>query len=109
MQSRSDHDDLGADIDPTVEVDHVFVAHPDATGRDRGADGPWLVGAVNAIERRAEIHRARAEWIFRPAFHVTRQIRPSLEHFRWRCPGRPFLLGGNRFYARLLESGLADA
>ncbi|GCC47894.1 hypothetical protein chiPu_0031847, partial [Chiloscyllium punctatum] len=57
--TRLHHDDLGADIDATVEIDHVLVAHPDAAGRDVGADRPGLVGAVDAIERRAEIHRAR--------------------------------------------------
>ena len=42
-------------------LDDVGVAHPDAAGRHVGADGPGLVGAVDAIERRAEIHRTRAE------------------------------------------------
>src|SRR3954451_19671901 len=36
----SDHDDPGADIDAAVEVDDVFIAHPDATGRHVGADCP---------------------------------------------------------------------
>src|SRR3954470_24462292 len=51
-----EHDHLGAYIDAAVEVGNVFIGHPDATRRNMGADGPGLVGPVDAIERRAEIH-----------------------------------------------------
>jgi hypothetical protein len=44
-------DHPGTDIDAAIEVDHILVAHPDAAGRYVGADGPGLVGAVDAIER----------------------------------------------------------
>ena len=44
---RSDHDDLGADLDAAVEVDDVLVAHADAAGRHRvpivqGSFEPWM-------------------------------------------------------------------
>ncbi|MEA2818447.1 MAG: hypothetical protein QOJ86_451, partial [Bradyrhizobium sp.] len=97
---RSEHDDLGADIDAAVQVDHVLIAHPDTARRDVGADGPWLVGAVDAIERGAEIHGASAERVLRAAFHVPRQVGTARQHFRRRRPGRPLLLGGNRLDAR---------
>src|SRR5260370_36104628 len=61
----SDHDDLGADADAAIEIDHIVVAHRDAARRYVGADGPGLVGAVDAVERRAQIHRARAGRILR--------------------------------------------
>src|SRR5436309_13034503 len=77
---RSDHHDLGADLDPLIEVDHVLVSHADAAGRDLGADGPGLVRAVDAIERRAEIHRTRPERIVGTAGHVTREVGAALEH-----------------------------
>ena len=60
-----EHDDGGADLDAIVEVDHVLVAQADAARRDLVTDGPGLVGAVDAVERRAEIKRARAERVVR--------------------------------------------
>src|SRR5258705_397469 len=51
VPQNSDYDHPGADIDAAVEIDHVLVAHADAAGRDVGADGPGLVGAVNAVKR----------------------------------------------------------
>ncbi len=65
-QNVSDHDDFGADLHAAVKVDDVGVAQANATRRHLGADRPGLVGAVNAIERGAEIERARAERIVRP-------------------------------------------
>src|SRR5258708_3384165 len=106
---RSEHDDLGADVDAAVQVDHVLIAHPDAARRYVGADGPWLVRAVNAVQRGAEIHGAGAERILRAAFHVPRQIGTARQRFRRRRPGRPFLLGRNRLDARPGEAGTADA
>src|SRR6266446_6798605 len=105
---NSDHDDLCADIDAAVQIDHVLIAHPDAAGRDVGADCPRFVGAVNAIERRSQIHRACAERVLRAAFHVPRQIGAPRQHFRWRRPCRPFLLRGNLLDARPGESGTTD-
>src|SRR4051812_32545934 len=78
----SQHDHPGADIDAAVEVDDVLIAHADAARGYVGADRPGLVGAVDAIERGAEIHRARPERILRTAFHVPRQIGTARQHFR---------------------------
>jgi hypothetical protein len=39
-----------------VEWSSIVVGHPDAAGGDGGADGLGLVGAVDAVERAAEIH-----------------------------------------------------
>src|SRR5215470_5327767 len=101
----SDNDHLGADLDATVKVDHVLVAHPDAAGRDLGADGPGLVRAVDAVERRTEIHRARAERIVGTAGHVARQIGSAPEHLVGRRPIRPFTLHGDVVHARPGEAG----
>src|SRR4051812_4067189 len=106
---RLHHHDLGAEVDAAVQVDDVLVAHADAARGDVGADGPGLVGAVNTVERRAEIHRARAERIFRAAFHVPRQVRTARDHFRRRRPVRPFTLGRDRLHAGPGEAGTADA
>ena len=43
------HDHARADLHPVVEVDDVLVAHADAARRDRVADRPGLVGAVDAV------------------------------------------------------------
>src|SRR5258707_13929853 len=59
----SEDDHLRADLDPVVEVDHVLVEHADAARRYRVADRVRLVRAVDAVERGAEIHDARAELV----------------------------------------------
>src|SRR5215207_9125570 len=35
----SEHDDLCTDIDPVIEIRHVTVCHPNATGGNRSPDG----------------------------------------------------------------------
>src|SRR5215208_1690943 len=65
----SHYDDLGADADATVEVDHVVIGQPEAARGYRGADRLRLVGAVDAEERGAEIHGTGAERVLRPALH----------------------------------------
>src|ERR1700690_2962461 len=109
LESKSENHDLGADFYAAVEIDHVGIAHADAAGRDVVADGPGLVRAVDAVERRAEIHRARAERIVRAAGHEMRQTGLALEHFLRRGPIRPFLHGGDRVRARPGEARAADA
>src|SRR5262245_54846425 len=104
LSQSSDHNDFRADLHAVVEIDHVLVAHADAARGHRGADRPRLVGAMNAIERRAEIERARAERIFRAASHVGRQIRAAPEHLRWRTPVRPLTLERD-----LLDAGPGEA
>src|SRR5437016_2083632 len=64
-----DHHDLRPDLDAPVEIDHVLVAHPNASRRHGAADCPRLVRSVNTIERVAEIHCARAQRIVRAARH----------------------------------------
>src|SRR6476619_1962148 len=82
-------DHLGAHRNAVVEIGDIRVGQPETARRHRGADGLRLVGAVNAIDRGAEIHRAGAERIARPAGHPARQIRLALDHFvRW-GPVRP--------------------
>src|SRR5690606_19946830 len=54
-------DNQGADADPLVKIGDVFVGEPDAARRDRLPDGPGLRGAVDSIERRADVERARTE------------------------------------------------
>src|SRR5262249_34921856 len=76
---------------------------------DLRTDGPGLVRAVDAVERRAEIHGARAERIVGAADHVARQIRTALEHLVGRRPIRPLPLLRDVMHARPGEAGPADA
>src|SRR3984885_8340860 len=89
-----DHDH-GADGDAIIQVGHVFIGHANATGGYRMADGFRPVRAVDAIERRAEIHGAGAERVLDAARQVTRQVRPPRQRLRGRGPARPFLFGGD--------------
>ena len=70
------HDHHGADGDPVIKIGHIFIGHAEAAGRHRLSDRLRLVGAVNAIERRAQIERAGAERVFDAAGHVARQVAP---------------------------------
>src|SRR5689334_14864077 len=54
-------DDLGANRHAVIEVGDVGVDEAEAAGGDGGADRVRTVGAVDAIDRGAEIHGARAE------------------------------------------------
>src|SRR6186713_508602 len=98
------HDHGGADPDTTVEVGDVVVGHAEAARGDRLADRLRLVGAVDTVERRAEIHRARAERVLDAALHVARQVGPAGQHLRRRRPVRPFLLGGDPVHAAPAEA-----
>src|SRR6266700_3758787 len=86
------HDDLGADGYAIVEIAHVGVDEAEAAGGDLGADRIRPVGAVDAVDGGAEIHRACAERIAGPAGHEARQVRLARDHLRRRRPVRPFLL-----------------
>src|SRR6185437_15120241 len=68
------HDHPGADVDAGIEIGDVLIGEADAAGRDMRADRLRRVGAVNAIDGAAEIHRARAERVAGAAGHVARQI-----------------------------------
>ena len=89
------HDDARADRHAVVEVDHVVVDQAEAAGRDRVADRLRRVGAVDAVDRLAEIHGAGAERIAGSAGHEARQIGLALDHLRRRMPVRPFGLAGD--------------
>src|SRR6478735_8484186 len=93
------HHDLRADLYAIVEVDDIGVAHADAAGRHVLTDRPGLVRAVDTVQRRAEIHRARPQGIVRTAGHEMRQIRLPLDHFIGRRPVRPFFLRRHRMTA----------
>src|SRR5216684_7826655 len=102
---RSQHHDLGADRRALVEIEHVLVEHADAAGRDAVADGPGLVGAVDAVQgilvALPQIERAGAERIAQAArhadaaaqlAHVPHQLGLARQHLPGRIPVRPFLL-----------------
>ena len=89
------HDHRRADRNAIVEIDHVLVGQPEASGRHRLADGLGLVRAVDPVERRSEIERACAERIVGPARHVARQAGLPPPHLLGRRPVRPFALGGH--------------
>src|SRR6266536_6641967 len=67
-------------------------------------DGLRLIGAVDAVDRVAEIKRARPELIARPPGHEPRQIRLAVDHLRRRNPIGPFRLARDAKQARPLES-----
>src|SRR5208283_1308637 len=73
------------------------------------ADAGGLVGAVNAVRRAAQIHRARAKWIARASGHEAREIGLPLQHIGWRQPIRPFRLTLYCLYARPGKAVAADA
>src|SRR5205823_3982464 len=68
------HDHAGPDLDAGVEVRDVLVGQPDAARRYEGADGRGLVGAMDAVERLAQVERAGAERVAGTAGHEARQI-----------------------------------
>src|SRR5262245_10818221 len=103
------HDDLRADLDTAVEIDHVFIRETDAAARDLSADGARRIGAVNTILRSGDVHRARPKWIAGTARGHARQIRLSGEHFRRRIPIRPFGLALDRPHSGPGEAFAADA
>src|ERR1700722_6853896 len=106
---RRQHDDFGADVDATVEVHDVLVDEADATRRHVVADGFRRVRAVDAIDRVAEIHGARAQRIARATGHEARQVGLARDHFRGRRPIRPLGLARHRLGARPGEAVAADA
>src|SRR3984957_6247856 len=102
-------DHLRADRHAVVKVNHVVVHQTKAARRNCVSDRLQLVGAVNAIDGAAEIHRSRAERIARTAGHEPRQIGLALDHFRRRTPIRPFLLARYLLQAGPSEALAADA
>ena len=93
------HHDAGADLDALEQVGDVLVQHADAARGDELADGRGLVGAVDAVHGRAEIHGARTERITGAAGHEARQVGLALDHFGRRMPVRPLGLLGDLLHA----------
>ena len=79
-------DDARADLDAVVKIDDVVIGHPDASRRDRLTDRIRLVRAMDAVERAAEIHGARAERILGAAVEEPRQIGAPAQHLGRRLP-----------------------
>src|SRR5262245_49087689 len=98
------HDHFGSDLRPVVKIDHIRIDQPETARRHRRTDGLRLVGAVDAIDRAAEIERARAERIGGATCHPARQIRLPVDHLRWRRPVRPLLLARDLQKALPLET-----
>ena len=103
------HDHAGADLDAVEQVRDILVQHADAARGDELADRRGLVGAVDAIDGGAEIHRARAQRIARAAGHEARQIRLTLDHLGRRMPIRPLGLARDLLHAGPGEAVAADA
>src|SRR6202034_3954388 len=73
------HHHHGADREPIVQVDHVFIGHADAAGRYRMADGFRLVRAVNAMAAApAKTLAADADAVFERLAIAENQIKPPL-------------------------------
>ena len=103
------HDDAGADLGALEQVGDVLVQHADAARRDELADRRGLVGAVDAVDGRTEIHRAGAQRIAGAAGHEARQIGLALDHLGRRMPIRPLGLAGDLLHAGPGEAVAADA
>src|SRR5690606_37654374 len=75
-----------------VEVDHVLIGHADAARGYRSPDRPWLIGAVDTIERGAEIQRPCPHRVVGSPFHEFRQAGLTGVHFGRRRPAWPLAL-----------------
>src|SRR5713101_4552156 len=84
--SRRPRSAAGPDDDPraqchaAVEVFDILIEQANAARGDELADGRGLIGAVDAVERLAEIERAGAQRIAGPARHHPRQIGLAIDH-----------------------------
>src|SRR6202007_2867940 len=103
------YDHAGADLDAIKEIADVFVQHADAARRDELADRRRLIGAVDTVDRIAEIHRTRAQRVAGTAGHEARQIGLAIDHLRRRMPIRPLGLAGDLLHAGPGETVAADA
>src|SRR5262245_47490258 len=92
-----------------IKVGNVVIDHTEASRRHRLADRLRRVGAVDAVDGRADIERARAERIAGTAGHPARKIRLPRDHLRrWR-PVRPLSLFADVVHAPPLKAIAADA
>src|SRR5437660_1379864 len=82
-------------MDAAVEINHVGIEHTDASTRHLAAYRFGHVGAVNTIDRAAEINGAGTERIAFAAGHPARKIRLTRNHLLRRRPIRPFSFARN--------------
>src|SRR6185437_926744 len=94
------HHNARSDLYAIEQVLDILIEHADAARRDEVSDRRWLVGAVNAIDGRAEIHRASAKRVARAAGHEARQVGLTFDHFRRRMPIGPLGLAADLLHAR---------
>ena len=57
------HDDLGPYRHSVVQIHHIRIHKPNTSRGDRTANRIWLVGAVDPVNCRPEVHRTRTERI----------------------------------------------
>ncbi len=81
----------------------VLVHHPEAARRRGPADRTGIVGAVDAVDRAAEIERLGTERIAHAARYGDRQARLALAHRRGRRPRGPRCNPADAFGSRPLE------
>src|SRR4051795_11203248 len=74
------HDDLRANRDAAVKINHVGIEHADATARNLVTDGLRHIGAVNPVNRAAKIDGASAKRIAGAPRHPARKIGLALDH-----------------------------
>ena len=103
-----DHGHRRADRRQRRQVQHMLVHHAEAARRCRLPDGLGVVGAVDAVERVAEIERLRAERVLQAAGHLVGQARVTGDHLFRRVPVGPGLLAADHFRAGPGEALAAD-
>src|SRR5687768_2240400 len=103
------YDDFGSHSDPVVQIDHIAVYQPEAPGGDCTADRFRLIGAVDPVDRGAEIECASTHRIAGTAGHESRQVGLARDHLRRWHPVRPFCLAGNLEESSPLETLSANA
>src|SRR5581483_7275322 len=87
---RLQHHNAGAYRHTFIEIGHFRIRQPETSRGHRRSDRPGLVGAVNPINRSANVKRARAQRIARATRHEARQIRLTSNHLGGWRPVRPF-------------------
>src|SRR5262245_16185830 len=103
------HHNLGSNRHAAIKVGNVIIDHPEASRRHRLTDRLRRVGAVDAVDGRADVERARAERIAGTAGHPARKIRLPRDHLRrWR-PVRPLSLFADVVHAAPLKAIAADS
>ena len=86
------HDDLGPYRHSVVQNHHIRIHKPNTSRGDRTANRIWLVGAVDPVNCRPEVHRTRTERIAWTAGHKSRQVWLARDHFGWWDPVGPLCL-----------------